>query len=147
VAGASVSIQLAVADLDATEAFYVGILELDVNRALTARGAPEHLELRSGDWEIIFVDESAVVQAHPFLGERLEEYPKGVGMTIHVQVQGIEDIFDAVVEEGLDVVYPLEEKPYGVKQFWCFDPDGYLLVVEEPHRSRRANSARKNKGA
>lgn len=146
-AGASVSIQLAVADLDATEAFYVGILELDVNRALTARGAPEHLELRSGDWEIIFVDESAVVQAHPFLGERLEEYPKGVGMTIHVQVQGIEDIFDAVVEEGLDVVYPLEEKPYGVKQFWCFDPDGYLLVVEEPHRSRRINSARKNKGA
>ncbi|BEH10692.1 MULTISPECIES: VOC family protein [Geobacter] len=146
-AGASVSIQLAVADLDATEAFYVGILELDVNRALTARGAPEHLELRSGDWEIIFVEEAAVVQVHPFLGERLEEYPKGVGMTIHVQVQGIEDIFDAVVEEGLDVVYPLEEKPYGVKQFWCFDPDGYLLVVEEPHRSRRINSARKNKGA
>lgn len=146
-AGASVSIQLAVADLDTTEAFYVGILELDVNRALTARGAPEHLELRSGAWEIIFVEEDAVVQAHPFLGERLEEYPKGVGMTIHVQVQGIEDIFDAVVEEGLDVVYPLEEKPYGVKQFWCFDPDGYLLVVEEPHRQRRNGSVRKSEGA
>ena len=51
--GARVSFQLAVADLNATEAFYGGILELPVQRAFTARGAPEHLILKHEDWELI----------------------------------------------------------------------------------------------
>lgn len=133
-AGTGVSIQLAVADLDATEAFYAGILELDVMRAHTARGAPEHLTLKRDGWEIIFVEEDAVARVHPALGERFDEYPKGVGMTIHVAVDDIIDTYEAVVEENLEIFYPLETKPYGVKEFWCFDPDGYLVAVEETRR-------------
>lgn len=129
---ATISIQLAVADLGTTEAFYAGILELPVERALTSRGAPEHLVLRQDGLELIFVDEEAVGRAHPVLAERLAEYPKGVGMTLHVRVNDIEDVFDAVMEEDITVLYPLEEKPYGMKELWCFDPDGYLLVLEEP---------------
>lgn len=129
---ATISIQLAVADLGTTEAFYAGILELPVERALTSRGAPEHLVLRQDGLELIFVDEEAVGRAHPVLAERLAEYPKGVGMTLHIRVNEIEDIFDAVMEEDITVLYPLEEKPYGMKELWCFDPDGYLLVLEEP---------------
>ena len=45
---------------------------------------------------------------------------------------------DAVTEEGLEVLYPLEVKPYGVKEMWCFDPDGYLTVLDEA----RENSTR-----
>ena len=131
---ATISIQLAVADLGTTEAFYAGILELPVERALTSRGAPEHLVLRQDSLELIFVDEEAVGRAHPVLAERLAEYPKGVGMTLHVRVNDIEDVFDAVMEEDITVLYPLEEKPYGMKELWCFDPDGYLLVLEEPLR-------------
>lgn len=136
-AGTGVSIQLTVVDLDATEAFYAGILELDVMRALTARGAPEHLTLRRDGWEIIFVEEDAVARAHPALEERFEEYPKGVGMTIHVAVDDIVETYEAVVEEELEIFYPLETKPYGIKEFWCYDPDGYLVAVEEA-RSRGA---------
>ena len=133
----SISIQIAVADLDATEAFYAGILELDVMRALTVRGAPEHLFLKHDGVEIIFVEEEAVMRAHPVLSERFEGFPRGVGMTLHVTVDGIDDVYGAVLEEELEVLYPLERRPYGVKEFWCFDPDGYLLVIEE----------RKGKGA
>ena len=35
------------------------------------------------------------------------------------------------MEEGLEVLYPLDIKPYGVKEMWCFDPDGYLIVLDE----------------
>ncbi len=133
-AGAGASIQLTVVDLDATEAFYAGILELDVMRALTARGAPEHLILRHDGWEIIFVEEDAVVREHPALGERFDEFPKGVGMTIHVTVDDIIETYEAVVEEEMEVFYPLETKPYGIKEFWCFDPDGYLVAVEDVRR-------------
>lgn len=128
------SVQLAVADLGMTEAFYGGILEIPVQRALTARGAPEHLVLELDGWDLIFVEDAAVIRAHPVLEERLTEYPKGVGMTLHFAVQEIEDIYDALVDEGLEILYPLEEKPYGMKELWCFDPDGYLVVLEESSR-------------
>jgi hypothetical protein len=32
------------------------------------------------------------------------------------------------------VLYPLEVKPYGMKELWVFDPDGYLVVLDEPTR-------------
>jgi catechol 2,3-dioxygenase-like lactoylglutathione lyase family enzyme len=133
--GAKVSLQLAVADLETTEAFYGGILELPVRRALTVRGAPEYLSLRLDDGaELIFVEEEAVLRTHPLLEERLTAYPKGVGLTLHFRVTEIEEISDALEEEELEILFPLEKKPYGVKELWCFDPDGYLVVLEEALR-------------
>jgi predicted enzyme related to lactoylglutathione lyase len=128
------AIHLTVADLGITEAFYGGILELPVRRAFTMHGAPEHLVLRQEGWELIFVEEDAVLRAHPVLEERLTEYPKGVGVTLHFRVAEIEDIADTLDDEGLEILYPLEEKPYGLKELWCFDPDGYLVALEEPSR-------------
>ena len=130
--GPKASLQLAVADLNTTEAFYAGILELPVQRALTAPGAPEHLILKHDDGQLIFVEEAAVIHTHPLLEERLTSYPKGVGLTLHFQVTEIEDIYEAILEEDLEILYPLDEKPYGIKDLWCFDPDGYLVVLEEP---------------
>ena len=132
--GAAVSLQLAVADLDVTEAFYGGILELPIERAITARGAPEHLTLKVSGGEVIFVDIDALLSVHPILEDRLTSYPKGVGITIHIQVTAIEEIYEAILEEELEILYPLDVKPYGMKDLWCFDPDGYLLVLEESRR-------------
>ncbi|MBI1921759.1 MAG: VOC family protein [Geobacter sp.] len=131
-----VSIQLTVADLETTEAFYAGILEMPIRHALTAPGAPEHLLMKMDGWELIFVDESEVIQNHPVLEERLQEIPKGVGMTLHFPVEDIEGIFAALVEEEIEILYPLQVMPYGMKEVWCFDPDGYLLVLEEPVRRK-----------
>lgn len=130
-AGALQSIQLSVADLDTTEAFYAGILDLPVERALTAFGAPEHLVLSLGTFQVIFVAQEEVSRLHPVLEARLESFPVGVGMTLHVAVVGIEDIYQELLEEELEVLYPLELKPYGTRELWCFDPDGYLVVLEE----------------
>ncbi len=125
-------IQLAVADLGITEAFYAGILQLSVRRAFTMRGSPEHLVMKQDGWQLIFVEEEAVIRLQPELEERLAAYPKGVGMALHFRVSEIEDIADSLEEEGLEVLYPLEEKRFGMKELWCFDPDGYLVALEEP---------------
>jgi uncharacterized glyoxalase superfamily protein PhnB len=134
---ALIAMQLTVADLGVTEAFYGGILEIPVARALTSPGAPEHLVMERNGWEVIFVEESAVIQAHPILAERFNVYPKGVGMTFHFRVEAIEEIYDALVDEGLEILYPLERKPYGMLELWCFDPDGYLVVLEQPIKTGR----------
>ncbi|HEY5974686.1 MAG TPA: VOC family protein [Geobacteraceae bacterium] len=128
------SLQLAVAELAATEAFYGGILDLAVQRAVTSFGAPEHLVLRRDDWDVIFVEEDDVARNHPVLEERLDMFPKGVGMSLHFRVEDLEGIYEAILEEELEVLYPLEIKPYGMKELWVFDPDGYLVVLEEPTR-------------
>lgn len=125
------SIQLAVSDLAVTEAFYAGILELPVQRSLTAIGAPDHLVIDMNGAALIFVEEDDVVRAHPVLGNRFTMFPRGIGMTLHFDVRGMENISDAIMEEGLEILYPLEIKPYGVKELWCFDPDGYLVVLDE----------------
>src|SRR5512141_275719 len=111
--GSRASLQLAVDNLSTTEAFYGGILELPVHRALTAPGAPEHLILRHDNWELIFVEAAAVIHAHPVLEERLTSFPKGVGLTLHFRVTEIEQIYAAILEEDLEILYPLDEKPYG----------------------------------
>jgi catechol 2,3-dioxygenase-like lactoylglutathione lyase family enzyme len=125
------SIQLAVTNLAVTEAFYVGILELPVQRSLTAIGAPDHLVLDMDGIALVFVEEDDVVRAHPVLGNRFSMFPRGIGVTLHFEVKDIEGISDAIMEEGLELLYPLEIKPYGVKEMWCFDPDGYLIVLDE----------------
>lgn len=38
-------------------------------------------------------------------------------MTLYVAQERIE-------EEELEVLYPLELKPYVTREVWCFDPDG-----------------------
>lgn len=125
------SIQLAVSQLVVTEAFYAGILELPVQRSFTSKGAPDHLVIDMDGVAIVFVEENDVIKAHPVLAPRFSMFPRGIGVTLHFEVIDIEDIRDAIMEEGLEILYPLEIKPYGVKEMWCFDPDGYLIVLDE----------------
>lgn len=130
------SIQFSVADLSITQAFYAGILELDVQRSFTTPGAPEHLWVDMDGIAIIFVEEGDVVRAHPMLEQRLGMFPRGIGVTLHFGVKDIEAINDAILEEDLEILYPLQLKPYGIKELWCFDPDGYLVVLNEPFRPK-----------
>jgi len=131
------SIQLAVSQLAVTEAFYAGILELPVQRSLTAIGAPDHLMLDLDGIALVFVEEDDVVRTHPVLGNRFSMFPRGIGVTLHFAVKDIEGISDALTEEGLEILYPLEIKPYGIKEMWCFDPDGYLVVLDEVLENRK----------
>lgn len=125
------SIQLSVSDLVVTEAFYAGILELNVQRSFTSPGAPEHLLVDMNSISIIFVEDNDVIRAHPILEQRLGLFPRGIGVTMHFDVKNIEGINDSILEEGLEILYPLTLKPYGEKELWCFDPDGYLIVLNE----------------
>jgi predicted enzyme related to lactoylglutathione lyase len=126
------SIQLTVSQLVVTEAFYSGILDLPVQRSFTSKGAPDHLVIDMDGMAIVFVEEADVIKAHPILAPRFSMFPRGIGVTLHFEVTDIEEMSDAILEEGLEILYPLDIKPYGVMEMWCFDPDGYLVVLDEP---------------
>jgi predicted enzyme related to lactoylglutathione lyase len=129
-----ISIQLTVSNLGITEAFYGGILELPVKRSFAVGRALEHLSISQNGFDLVFVPEEAVFSMQPELKQGMVECPKGIGMALRIRVSEIEDISDALEEEGIEVLYPLKAVPYGMKELWCFDPDGYLLALEEPWR-------------
>ena len=133
------SLQLTVDDIGTTEAFYGGILELAISRIVTAPGAPYFVNVNYGDCELLFVEESAIIRAHPELDERFASLPKGVGITLRFAVTGLEEISDALEEEGIEILYPLAFQRFGGKELWCFDPDGYLVVLEEATLERVAS--------
>ena len=125
------SVQLTVEEIGTTEAFYGGILELTTSRSISAPGSPDLLVIRQGDCELVFAEESAIVRAHPVLEERFTSFPKGVGVALRFTVTDLEEISDALEEEGIEILYPLSQQRFGGKELWCFDPDGYLVVLEE----------------
>ncbi|MFH1026402.1 MAG: VOC family protein, partial [Pseudomonadota bacterium] len=94
------SIQLVVSQLVVTEAFYAGILDLPVRRSLTAQGAPDHLVIDMDGIAIVFVEETDVIRSHPLLVTLFSMFPRGFGVTLHFEVNDIEDISDAIMEEG-----------------------------------------------
>ena len=49
----------------------------------------------------------------------------------HVGVTGIEALFDELEERGARIVRALEDRPWGCKDFYVEDPDGYILCFSE----------------
>lgn len=49
----------------------------------------------------------------------------------YIAVQGIEALFDELKGNSANVIRPLEERPWGCKDFYVEDPDGYLLCFSE----------------
>ncbi|HYV69046.1 MAG TPA: VOC family protein, partial [Pseudolabrys sp.] len=54
--------------------------------------------------------------------ERLDAYVEG---------RGIEALFDELKSKGAHIIRPLEERPWGCKDFYVEDVDGYLLCFSE----------------
>jgi uncharacterized glyoxalase superfamily protein PhnB len=48
-----------------------------------------------------------------------------------VGVRGIEALFDELKSKGANVIRSLEERPWGCKDFYVEDLDGYLLCFSE----------------
>jgi len=49
----------------------------------------------------------------------------------YIGVRGIEALFDELKSRGAHITQPLEDRPWGCKDFYVEDPDGYLLCFSE----------------
>jgi len=47
-----------------------------------------------------------------------------------LSVSGIRELFETLKDEGVKIVQPLREMPYGL-EFYIADPDGYVLAMVE----------------
>ncbi len=100
-------------DLDGTVRFYCDTLGFEcVANDKTLGGA----SVRKDDVEIMF----ALPNAHaPF------DKPNFTG-SIYIFTDDVNQIWDSV-QNGAKVCYPIEDFPYGMREFAIFDNNGYML--------------------
>lgn len=46
-------------------------------------------------------------------------------------VSGVGELHDELVGRGAPIIKPLEERPWGTRDFYVEDPDGYILCFSE----------------
>ena len=61
-------------------------------------------------------------RAHRKIGEHLDAY---------LVVFGLDELHEEFVSRGAPIVKPLERRPWGTRDFYVEDPDGYILCFSE----------------
>ena len=49
----------------------------------------------------------------------------------YLAVAGVHDLYQELKQRGARIAKPLEERPWGVVDFYVEDPDGYILCFAE----------------
>ncbi len=127
----SLSLTLAVDDLDRTERFYRDVLHFAVQRLVPAQGRPPVLLLREGDATILFREKEVLEAVHPAAFQHLDRHQRGTGMTIEFTVGDLRPVSRSLFRREWPVLYELEDDEHNRRELWLHDPDGYVLVLME----------------
>jgi catechol 2,3-dioxygenase-like lactoylglutathione lyase family enzyme len=118
-------------DLDKSLDFYVGLLGF---RILYDRPEDRFAYLDRNGAELMleeYAPGARMLAKAPF------EHPYGRGLNFQISVEDVDALHAAVIQAGLPVFLPLEERWYrrdgtelGCRQFIVEDPDGYLIRLQ-----------------
>lgn len=116
-------------DFDASVHFYGDTLGLHVYREWGEPGRPGHgvvFFLGGGYLEISGSDDA----------------PPAGKLELWLQVRNVDAVHDHLEAEGVEIVEPPVDKPWGLREMRTIDPDGVSLVIieipdEHPLRRRR----------
>jgi predicted enzyme related to lactoylglutathione lyase len=62
-----------------------------------------------------------------------------VNANLTIEVEGVDSVYASAVKNGLNIVYPLTDEPWGVRRFFVLDPNG-LVVNVMSHIAKPADS-------
>jgi catechol 2,3-dioxygenase-like lactoylglutathione lyase family enzyme len=93
-----------------------------------------------GDWALLDLegnvialqgDEHALAGPHYFTA-RIKESPRGTGVEISIDVEDIDRLYELARRLGVDIVKPIQDRPWHARDFRVADPDGYFLRFTTP---------------
>lgn len=113
---------LDVADLDRSTRFYSEALDFQPVVASEWLGHPTRL-LQLGAFHLLLLEQPD--SSNPL------NLPKA-GPVMTLSEAHIEDLYDALDGAGVEIIAPLRDSPWGGRSFLLRDPDGYLLIIQEP---------------
>jgi predicted enzyme related to lactoylglutathione lyase len=122
----SFRIELFVADLDTSIRFYEQVLGFELERRET-----DYASLRRGGAVLglgSIAKLPAVASPPGFSQERLAGN-RGSGVEIVLEVDDLDAALARVERAGAPLAAPLQQRPWGLRDFRLADPDGYYLRV------------------
>ena len=64
-----------------------------------------------------------------YFGRDIATLRRGLGVEIVIEVDDVEGWCERVAASGHPILKPLQERPWGLRDFRISDPDGYYLRV------------------
>ncbi len=81
-------------------------------------------------------DGHASAGPHYFTPE-IGRFPRGTGVEISIEVDDIDALHTQARALGIDVVKPIQDRPWKARDFRIADPDGYFIRFTTPlHREK-----------
>jgi Uncharacterized protein conserved in bacteria len=127
--------QLFVDDIDSTVEFYTKALGFKVLQML-----PDgYTSFANGNVVIAASQIDSAATRDSLMGQtNRASGPKGRGLELILEVADVDEFFSRVLGGSWSGVEPLEERPWGLRDFRITDPDGYYWRVtsvdyEHPH--------------
>jgi len=116
--------ELFVPDVDASVGFYTQTLGFELLRADPpgAEGRCDFAVVARGGAMIMLADERMLRGRGDPIGE-----PRGRGIDVRVMADDVDALYVALQQAGANIIAPLRDRPYGLRDFVVRDPDGFGL--------------------
>lgn len=125
---AGLRLELFVEDMEASIAFYTRVLAFEV-----ARHKPgDYASLRLGSILLGIGPVSKLPEAGGYFGRDISAHRRGLGVEIVLEVEGVDGWRDRLAASGHPILEPLQDPPWGLRDFRLSDPDGYYLRITSP---------------
>src|SRR2546423_11403830 len=126
----SLTPNLVVSDVERSVRFYRDVLGFEVNTIVPEQAPYVFALIKSGDVQIFLNAPDAAAAEYPAFKDR----PIGGTLTLFIDVAGVWQL-PASLRGRATIVMPLEKKWYGLTEFACVDPDGYVTTFAERETS------------
>ena len=122
---AGLRLELFVEDMEATISFYTQVLAF----ALVRREAGRYASLRSGNAILGIGPIAKLSEEGGYFTRDISSHQRGLGVEIVLEVGNVDRWHDRVAASGYPILEPLQERPWGLRDFRLADPDGYYLRI------------------
>src|SRR2546421_7352535 len=115
-------VEICVSDFDQSINWFENVLGFRV----VARDENEYAELRQGETYIQLASDQAAYW-EPERQHLLAPGQRGSGVEIVLVVDNIDTVYRQAQQAQAEIVRPLADYPWHMRQFWVRHPDGYLI--------------------
>ena len=125
----TIRFELFVADRDQSVDFYTSVLGFEVNRL-----DESYASLTCGHVTLGLGRQAALPESGDgpgFTQERLAR-DHGAGVEIVLETPDLDALYERVRRSGHPLAAPMQDRPWGLRDFRVTDPDGYYLRITTP---------------
>ena len=122
---AGLRLELFVEDMEASIAFYTRVLAFEV----VSREPGDYASLRLGDIVLGIGSVAKLPGECGYFGRDVSAHRRGLGVEIVLEVDDVDGWRDRVAASGHPIFEPLQDRPWGLRDFRISDPDGYYMRI------------------